>query len=215
MPFPLKPYDYYVFDCDGVILNSNAVKSDAFFKTTESFGESLAREFVAYHQQYGGISRNEKFAYFIETLLGKNLQQNQDLLTRLLDDYGTICQRDLLSCSLIPGVEHFLKHTIKAKPAFVVTGGNQAEVRGVFKQRGLSDYFQLILGSPTSKHDNMKTFQSQGHFTGKGVYFGDARLDMELAEQFGQDFVYISAVSEWLDGPAHCSGRMVADFTAF
>jgi phosphoglycolate phosphatase-like HAD superfamily hydrolase len=133
----------------------------------------------------------------------------------LLEDYGNICQRDLLSCSLIPGIEDFLKTTVIAKPAFVVTGGNQAEVRSIFEQRGLSDYFQLILGSPTSKHDNMKTFQSQGVFTGSGVYFGDARLDKELAEQFGQDFIYISAVSEWAEGPAQCDDCMVTDFTAF
>ena len=215
MPSPLKAYDYYVFDCDGVILNSNTVKSEAFYKTTEHFGDALAREFVAYHQQYGGISRNAKFAYFIETMLGKDLQENQDLLARLLEDYGSICQRDLLSCPLIPGIEDFLKQTVSTTPAFVVTGGNQSEVRSVFDQRGLSDYFQLILGSPTSKHDNMKTFQSQGFFAGSGVYFGDARLDKELAEEFGQDFIYISAVSEWAEGPAHCGDSMVADFTAF
>ncbi len=214
MPSPLKPYDYYVFDCDGVILNSNTVKSEAFYKTLERFGDSLAREFVAYHQRHGGISRNEKFAYFITHMLGEDLQQQQPLLAQLLQDYGIICQRDLLSCELIPGIEAFLQNTVKDKPAFVVTGGKQSEVRAIFKQRGLSDYFQLILGSPTSKRENMETFQRQGCFLGEGIYFGDARLDKELADDFGQDFIYISGVSEWAEGSNECSDCMAEDFSA-
>lgn len=213
MPFPIDNYDYFVFDCDGVILNSNTVKSEAFYKTTEHFGHELARRFVEYHQLHGGISRNEKFAYFIEQMLGKDLHENETLLQQLLDDYGVICQRDLLACSLIPGIRTFLQRLPTTKPAYVVTGGNQLEVRSIFEQRELSQYFHSILGSPTSKRDNMSQLQTAAKFTGKGVYFGDARLDMELAEMFGQDFVYISGVSEWPEGKTLSHRASLVDFT--
>jgi phosphoglycolate phosphatase-like HAD superfamily hydrolase len=213
MPFPTDSYDYFVFDCDGVILNSNTVKSEAFYKTTQRFGEQLADDFVTYHQLHGGISRNEKFAYFIETMLGKALPENQSLLEQLLADYGSICQRDLLLCDLIPGVESFLQALPKGKAAYVITGGNQQEVRHTFKRRQLDTYFAAILGSPTSKHDNMASLQVAGKFNGKGVYFGDARLDMELAATFGQDFVFISGVSEWPDGLTLAHSLTVKDFT--
>ena len=213
MPFPVNDYDYFVFDCDGVILDSNAVKSEAFYKTTECFGHDLARAFVDYHQQHGGISRNEKFAYFIEHMLQRKLGENENLLTQLLTDYGLICQRDLMNCPLIAGVEEFLLQLPAAKPAFVITGGNQGEVREVFKQRQLAAYFQAILGSPTSKQQNMATLQADGKFTGRGVYFGDARLDSELAAQFGQDFVFISGASDWPGGLTGSHTGTAVDFT--
>lgn len=210
MPFPFDSYDYFVFDCDGVILDSNPVKSEAFYKTTEHFGADLARSFVEYHQRNGGISRNEKFRYFIEQLLNRELDPS--LLEQLLQNYGTICQRELMACPLITGVESFLQQLPTAKPAYVVTGGNQQEVRSIFKQRQLAPYFRHIRGSPTSKKDNMTSLQTEGKFIGTGVYFGDARLDMELAEMFGQDFIYISGASEWTEGSKTCSDRLAVDF---
>lgn len=213
MPFPTNSYDYFVFDCDGVILDSNTVKSEAFYKTTECFGDPLARRFVEYHQQHGGISRNEKFRHFIEEMLGKDLAENGPLLEQLLEDYGRICQRDLLECALIPGVETFLQALPANKPAFVITGGNQQEVRKTFELRQLDSHFKAILGSPTSKHDNMASLQASGEFKGKGVYFGDARLDMELAGIFGQDFVFISGVSDWPGGLTLQHSLTVPDFT--
>jgi len=83
----------------------------------------------------------------------------------------------------------------------------------VFKQRQLAAYFQAILGSPTSKQQNMATLQADGKFTGRGVYFGDARLDSELAAQFGQDFVFISGASDWPGGLTGSHTGTAVDFT--
>jgi hypothetical protein len=45
------------------------------------------------------------------------------------------------------------------------------------------------------------------------VYFGDAELDMQLAVEFGLDFVFVYGASEWRDGRARCAHPQVADFT--
>ena len=49
----LDTYDTFVFDCDGVILNSNNYKSEAFFKSTLKYGKENAKKFKNYHIKNG------------------------------------------------------------------------------------------------------------------------------------------------------------------
>ena len=42
MTINLKKYKTLVFDCDGVILDSNRIKTEAFYRTTQKYGEFIA-----------------------------------------------------------------------------------------------------------------------------------------------------------------------------
>ncbi len=211
--FNFDRYDYWVFDCDGVILQSNSIKSHAFFEVTKSFGDDKAQRFVAWHQAHGGISRYEKFDYFVKTILQKKTQEQAALADHLIQQYSTLCQQALLTCPLVPSVKAFLDQKPSTMPAYVVTGGDQREVRHVFKQRKIDHYFHSILGSPTSKRDNMQQLQEQGALTGRGLFFGDAALDSQLAKLFGLDFIFVSAYSEWREGKAHYPQHSIKNFT--
>jgi SAM-dependent methyltransferase len=46
------------------------------------------------------------------------------------------------------------------------------------------------------KRENMQHLFESGALQGRGAFWGDARLDMELAQQFGLDFVFVSGASE-------------------
>ena len=61
----LSLYRTFVFDCDGVILNSNKTKSDAFRAVISSRWPEHTEAFLAHHRLHGGISRHEKFNYFL------------------------------------------------------------------------------------------------------------------------------------------------------
>ena len=60
----MKKYSHLFFDCDGVILNSNKIKTDAFYKLALNFGELQAQKLVNHHLENGGISRYEKIKFF-------------------------------------------------------------------------------------------------------------------------------------------------------
>ena len=215
MHFAAADYDTLVFDCDGVILDSNRIKSAAFRTVTAPFGAEASTRFLDYHHRHGGISRNEKFAHFIDAIVAVPVAaaDRQRLLDGLLRDYAAICARELLACPLIPGVAALLASIPPHVAAHVVTGGAQSEVRAVFAARGLDRYFASILGSPTSKRDNMRLLAAAGALRGRALYFGDAELDMQLAEEFGLEFVFVHGVSDWPDGRAHCPHPQIADFT--
>ena len=61
----LTQYQTIVFDCDGVILDSNRIKTEAFRTVAEPIDTELADELVRYHIDNGGISRYRKFDFFI------------------------------------------------------------------------------------------------------------------------------------------------------
>jgi len=56
-------YKTLVFDCDGVVLNSNKIKTQAFYEATKQFGHESAQALVDYHVANGGISRYAKFEW--------------------------------------------------------------------------------------------------------------------------------------------------------
>ena len=50
-----------VFDCDGVLIESNAIKTLAFGQTVDRFGQKAMDQLMDYHREHGGISRLKKF----------------------------------------------------------------------------------------------------------------------------------------------------------
>ena len=212
MPFRPEEYELFVFDCDGVILDSNPVKSRAFFDAALPYGEDLARRLVDYHQLHGGISRQAKFAYFVAEILEADPSGRADLERALVDSYARICEVELARCPMIPGVKPFLTGLRASVRSFVVSGGAESEVRAALAQRHLDGFFEQVLGNPRSKESNMRDLFESGCLAGRGAYFGDAKLDMELAEQFGLDFVFVSGASEWADADRELRGDRIFDF---
>ena len=53
----IEKYKSVVFDNDGVIMDSNAAKTEAFALALEGEEEVLIEEFINYHKAFGGVSR--------------------------------------------------------------------------------------------------------------------------------------------------------------
>lgn len=188
-------YDIYIFDCDGVILNSNNIKSDAFYDSVADYGENFSREFVEYHKENGGISRFEKFKYFFENILKRLPRENE--IQNLLDRFAKICDEKLSSCSLVPGVKEFLVRIDSDKTKVVISGGIETEIRKAFRQKDIEKEFAQILGSPITKNKHMQNLNFSPLL--KKVYFGDSLLDYEVAMEFDCDFYFVSDFSEMKD----------------
>ena len=99
----LRKYNSLIFDCDGVILNSNKIKTNAFRKVLEQYNPKAVDEFIKYHLSNGGISRYEKFKFFINTILPKfeEIKLNKKkLLRELLDNYSKESKSALFNCEV-------------------------------------------------------------------------------------------------------------------
>ncbi len=202
----LSLYRTAVFDFDGVILDSNQAKTDAFRTTLEGDPPELIDRFIEYHKTNGGVSRYEKFRCYYRDILG--MEAYDDAADDAVARFGEHSWNALMSAAEIPGAVRALE-ILRASgtPSYVVSGGAEHEVRKVVTARGLDPYFASVHGSPTSKTEHLATLRDAGKLRNPGIYFGDARLDMEAALAFGLTFVFIAGFSEWADGARVCAER--------
>lgn len=204
----------FVFDCDGVILKSNHLKSEAFRAALEEEPSNLVDRFITYHQNTGGVSRFKKFEHFYTKINPVVLPEKAtaEAVTR----YANIVREKLLTCDAIPGVIDYLKSIQGQGEIYVVSGGAEDELREVFHQRGLSSYFTEIYGSPKDKRTILSLLNNQNKLIKPAYYFGDAKLDMEMAAEFNFAFVFVSGHSEWTEAklnPDITSGAVIPDFS--
>ena len=195
----MEKYDFLIFDCDGVILDSNLLKSRAFAESLLDEPPELVKSFVDYHKQHGGISRYEKFKYYFTDIL--NYPDAENKINEALFRFARIVKKGLLECDYVPGIYDFLiQQASSGMPMFIVSGSDEKELQEVFLRRGIMKYFKKVYGSPTNKIENAAKVIQEIVIPKKGCFFGDSKSDYQAAKKFGLDFVYVSHFSEWEEG---------------
>ena len=197
MKHSLSDYKALVFDCDGVILNSNKVKTEAFYNAAKEYGHQAARALVDYHVEHGGVSRFRKFEYFFTDILKKDYSANE--LNSIISNYAEEVRNGLLKCEIVSGLDN-LREATKNATWLVASGGAQDELREIFEIRGLVHFFDGgIYGSPTAKDIIVEQQLANGNIQQPALFLGDSRFDHVAANQFDLDFVFITQWSEFTE----------------
>jgi len=195
----INEYDIFIFDCDGVILESNKLKSNAFAEALPNESPDLVAKFVEYHKENGGISRYEKFRYYFENM--KKQVKAEAEINKALNNFATIVTEGLLKCNYVSGVKKFIEKLFNLnKRLFVVSGSDENELIQVFKKRGIDHYFEKIYGSPENKIENTKKVIYNQNKMKKVLFIGDSKSDYNASKIFGLDFVFVKEFSEWDNG---------------
>ena len=161
---------------------------------TLHYGKQAASTFCDYHVQHGGISRYKKFVYFLEKIIQKPLQKDE--LDKLLDRYAKEIRNGLLTCEIAKGLDTLREKTRDSK-WFIVSGGDQLELREVFATRGLHHYFDGgIFGSPDTKEQILEREIQDSHIQPQAVFIGDSQYDYQAAKAVDMDFIFVSDWSE-------------------
>lgn len=204
---PLEHYQALVFDCDGVVLDSNSVKTEAFYQASLPYGEAVAQAMVAYHVANGGISRYRKFEYLLTQILSG--RQVADELPLLLERYAAQVRDGLLNCAVAPGLAE-LRESLPDSRWLIASGGDQAELREIFALRGLNEYFDGgIFGSPDAKDVILQRERDNRNLPQPALFLGDSRFDYQCAVGAGLDFVFLSAWSEFHDWPEYFADKNI------
>jgi len=196
----LSSYQTIIFDCDGVILNSNKIKTQAFYDVAKIYGHGPAQTLKDYHVQNGGISRYKKFEYLLTNILQKPIKKQE--LSELLSNFSKEVKKALLVCEVAKNFKELRDKTRNTK-WLIVSGGDQTELREVFKKRGLANYFDGgIFGSPDNKDTILQNQMDALNITGRCLFLGDSMYDYQAATTAQMDFVFISQwteVCDWKD----------------
>jgi HAD superfamily hydrolase (TIGR01549 family) len=186
----LSQYDIIIFDCDGVLIDVNLLKCEAFGKVVEDYSSEIVENFVNYCKKTFGISRYVKFKEFLSNYAKEPFQE--DKYNILLSKYANICDEIYGYAAITPGSEKLLLELSNLnKNLYVASGSDEKELNKVFKSRNLSKYFNGIYGSPKTKLE-CTSIILKNHPNKKVVFIGDALSDMKSAKENHIDFVYMS-----------------------
>ncbi|MCG9731436.1 HAD hydrolase-like protein [Shewanella sp. Isolate13] len=185
---PIYDYNLYIFDCDGVILDSNLLKIQAMEKAliALSFDKKEISLCTTYFANNFGKSRFHHVKHFVNNLLKVAGTDKAKIEQAILDDFSKQCKSLYLTAELTPGFIELIKSLPGEK--YVASGSEQQELREVFKARGLEQYFADIFGSPTAKATLLANILKEKTNT-NAVMVGDAVSDFEASVANEIDFI--------------------------
>ena len=193
----MKNYSHLFFDCDGVILNSNKVKTNAFYKIAIKYGKESAKKLVNHHINNGGISRYKKIKFFQNNIIKNN---DLNLYENLVNDYGKILKKELLETEIAKGIFK-IKEIFPDSKIAVISGSDQKELIWLFNKLKIDHIFDAgIYGSPKSKEEIFKQIFKNSRDILSAIYLGDSKYDYEVSKMYGMDFAFLTEwteVQEW------------------
>lgn len=209
----IAEYKTIVFDCDGVILDSNIVKTEAYYRTAKRLGatDAQAQALVDYHVRLGGISRYHKFDWYLREVL--NQPVTAEAIQIWLDTFSEELEEGLMNCTIAGSLEALKAKTPDAN-WMILSGGDQQEIRDLFHKRVLPSGQILanlftggLFGSPDNKDEVLAREKASGHLRPPALFVGDSKYDYEAATRAGLDFVFLSDWTEVPDWKVFCEAH--------
>ena len=184
-------YDVIILDCDGVIFNSNFLKIDAFRRVLRQYSARIVEDFINYFKNNFGTSRYSLVRVFIKSFLKEEFDEIKynDILKR----YGQECVGLYKDAEFTGHLIEFL-NKYKNQYLYVASGGDDLELKSVFIQRNIAQYFKGIYGSPVKKTEIVRNICNQNP-NKRILLIGDAKSDMLASKDNGIDFIFMKDFS--------------------
>ncbi|MEO7239175.1 MAG: HAD family hydrolase [Gemmatimonadales bacterium] len=179
-----------VFDFDGVLVDSNAVKRRAY---RDIFADTPGSEAVV-EAVLQSNTEDDRFGVIRAILqgLGRNGQgtAQEGLLAQYAERYNTICEEHATVCPEVRGASPALARLAVSHPLYIISATPEEPLRRIVSRRGWSHYFRDVLGRPRSKSENLaRVIQHEGIQGSDIVFVGDGRRDLDAASEAGCRFV--------------------------
>lgn len=178
----IKKFKTIIWDFDGVIIDSDNIRTESFKKTFKDFGKNCVEKLIKYHKLNGGLSRYHKVQFFFNEILKENI--SDDDFTSWVELYGKYCKERLCNKTLlIEDSMNFIKNNHQNFSFHIASASDEKELKFICKKLEISDYFISINGSPTTKINNVKNIlNSHNYLKDNCCLIGDSFNDKEAAE---------------------------------
>ena len=182
------PLAALVFDFDGVLAESMAIKGTAFHRLYQPFGARVAEAAVAHHVAHAGLSRRQKIRDFHRVHLGGEPTANE--LDTLCQRFSELVEDAVVACAAVPGAEGVLETFHRRLALFVLSGTPSAELARIVARRGLDRYFTEVIGTPPEKPVSIRRLLREHGWRPRQVLFiGDGATDWLAARETGVRFL--------------------------
>jgi phosphoglycolate phosphatase-like HAD superfamily hydrolase len=182
------PIELLVLDFDGVLVESNGIKTAAFRDVFARFPEHQSR-MLAFHEEHVSLSRYAKFEYLVGTLLGR--PGDDALVAELAADFSRRVVERVATCVEVPGAHEFLAEFAARVPTYLASVTPDAELREILDRRGLRRWFADVFGfPPQSKRAAVESvIERHGVDRAHVMLIGDSQGDLEVAREAGVQFI--------------------------
>jgi len=185
-----------VFDFDGVLVDTNEVKRDAFYRIFQGFGEA-GRRWVSDTLELDVDS--DRFR-IIQLVIDQAVSEgaidravDRDSLVRKYGvEYNDICEEYATNCPEIAGAEAGIATLSLKYPLYINSATPEEPLRRIVANRGWSEWFKAILGRPGTKLEHLiEVMEREAIAPEQLAFVGDGKRDMEAARTVGCQFVGI------------------------
>ncbi|QDU73686.1 Phosphoglycolate phosphatase [Bremerella volcania] len=182
-----------VFDFDGVLVASNAIKRDAYFRIFEDAEISSGQIDLCIRQNYDG-NRYDVIGAVVDNLLNPSLLPSEFDRSACIEQYATLynehCESAVAECDEVAGTSEILDQLYGKIPLYINSATLEEPLQRIVRQRGWHQRFQGVFGSPTSKVANLeKIRQAENCLPEEIAFVGDGQRDGDAARAFGCLFV--------------------------
>ena len=183
-PDPLR---VIIMDFDGVVIESNAVKTEAFQKVFSRFPE-YTHVMMDFHSAHVSVSRFVKFEHLMG-LMGKS--SDTELMGTIAADFSNRVVQGILDVPLVPGAETFLTKVTQRVPVYLASVTPAEELALVLARRGLTRWFRRVYGCPPwTKPDAIRdVVVREGILPQDVLLIGDSAGDQRAAQEIGVRFL--------------------------
>lgn len=209
MTLDLTRYKTLVLDCDGVVLNSNKTKVNAYFEVAKRHGatDAQAQALVNHHVQKGSFPRNGKIEYYLKEILKQEV--TDEVMQQYMHTFDEILDKTLMECEIAPGLQA-LRDASRHSKWMLLSGGDQRELRTIFARRSLAPLFDAgIFGGPDTKDIVLAREKANGNLQLPALFIGDSKYDYEAATRAGLDFVFLTDWTEVSDWQTFCQQNRI------
>lgn len=176
-----------VLDFDGVVVESNNIKHQAFYELFSGFPDHCD-EILTYHCTHNAVNRHDKFKYIMENILKQPFDQK--LADKWAFDFSDLTRNRIIHCPYVIGALEFIEYFYNKFPIYIASATPLDELKIILKQRGILQYFKGIYGAPLPKMEMFKDITKKETIKPHNIlYVGDSYEDYEVASDFGCVFI--------------------------
>ena len=191
-----------VLDFDGVVVESNQIKHQAFSDLFSAYPE-FYEQVMEYHRAHNAVDRHEKFRYVMEHIMHEHY--SPDLAAEWADEYARMTREKIARCPYVNGALEMITDLKKTFPFYLASATPSDELYRILSARGIAGIFKEVYGAPMKKAIMLKEIARREDVScGEILFIGDSREDYVSARESGCMFIGRISGYDFHDVPSLC-----------
>jgi phosphoglycolate phosphatase-like HAD superfamily hydrolase len=189
---PIKKETFFVFDMDGVILDSLDNLSSCLIKAVEPFCQSGEhyQSFSKFDKENPGLSRFKKTDFFLESLPNNSHIKTDKIRQQILDQFDSF-SLDARISSTVDESTYILSSTIAPRNLVLLSNCDNSQLSVISAHFGFHQTFSGgIIGTPPSKESRFSELVNKNN-SSSFVSISDSESDAIIARSLGVAFAFI------------------------